>query len=537
MEGVNNYDIFRTRNTVIEMLKDRGFLIDTIPNLTIQTIDTIINDKDEKDFESIFYIDTQKTDDDTWVDMEPVQSYSNIRKIDFRDTRIIGETLVETKEEADVSLEPRRGKFYEYSFIEDASKLTPGDMVVVTDFQDKFFQQIGVIQDVLSDGTIMVWVKDHDDAFPYRKDQLNLAIEREDVQQPTIAFAGEQQDSYGYMATTPPSGEYTYNPTTPPAEGYTYNPTTPPPAEGYSYNPTTPPPAEGYAYNPTTPPPAEGYTYNPTSPGDDYTYTEQSGSPAYTPGVALSGAVVDYPSDSDEGTPKSVVVDSFGGKRVIEQQGGKRQSHNENGRRKDDSDINVKVKKIQVDKYNKMKGVVKQSGGGRRKMLTKKDLGIPESVEVHFIYPNNSKNRIKKVLSKFEKQQDAQDMTDLIFVVFDKYIKDDGYDGFKKLIEPYRQFEKPGIQVFHYKQLLINIMKHEYVPKHTLLKPTEIDTLLEKHYLTNVKELPKIMTTDPVVKYYGAKENNVFRIDRSSKTFGHSIYYRCVCLGDAENDS
>ncbi len=70
-------------------------------------------------------------------------------------------------------------------------------------------------------------------------------------------------------------------------------------------------------------------------------------------------------------------------------------------------------------------------------------------------------------------------------------------------------------------------MKHELVPKHIIMKEDEIKEILEKYKIGRL-QLPKILTTDPVVKALGAKEGDVLRIIRKSPTAGTSEYYRTV---------
>ncbi|NIO44771.1 MAG: DNA-directed RNA polymerase subunit H [Candidatus Aenigmarchaeota archaeon] len=72
-----------------------------------------------------------------------------------------------------------------------------------------------------------------------------------------------------------------------------------------------------------------------------------------------------------------------------------------------------------------------------------------------------------------------------------------------------------------------NILKHELVPEHIILNEKEKNELLEK-YRIKPKNLPKILTTDPVVKALNAKEGDILKIIRKSKTAGTSMYYRIV---------
>lgn len=76
----------------------------------------------------------------------------------------------------------------------------------------------------------------------------------------------------------------------------------------------------------------------------------------------------------------------------------------------------------------------------------------------------------------------------------------------------------------------IDILKHKLVPEHTILKEEEKKELLEKLSITAL-QLPKILTTDPVVKAMGAKEKDIIKILRDSATAGRSVYYRIVVKG------
>lgn len=83
------------------------------------------------------------------------------------------------------------------------------------------------------------------------------------------------------------------------------------------------------------------------------------------------------------------------------------------------------------------------------------------------------------------------------------------------------------IQCFSIDNLLFDITKHTLVPKHTLLSTNEKNELLETYKIKDV-QLPKICTSDPVVKHFGAKKGDIFRITRHSESCGENYYYRIV---------
>ncbi len=71
------------------------------------------------------------------------------------------------------------------------------------------------------------------------------------------------------------------------------------------------------------------------------------------------------------------------------------------------------------------------------------------------------------------------------------------------------------------------VRPHHLVPKHTKLSDSEAKKILAKHGIT-VKELPKILSTDPVVEELGAKPGDIIKIARTSKIAGKTVYYRGV---------
>ena len=73
----------------------------------------------------------------------------------------------------------------------------------------------------------------------------------------------------------------------------------------------------------------------------------------------------------------------------------------------------------------------------------------------------------------------------------------------------------------------IDIQKHEFIPKHILLNENEKEEVLKKYNIT-IRQLPRILVSDPVVKIINGKEGDVIKITRNSQTAGESIYYRVV---------
>ncbi len=72
-----------------------------------------------------------------------------------------------------------------------------------------------------------------------------------------------------------------------------------------------------------------------------------------------------------------------------------------------------------------------------------------------------------------------------------------------------------------------NVLEHDLVPDHILLTEEETEELLKKYNITR-GQLPKVKSSDVVVKQIGAKPGDVLRIIRKSLTAGKAVAYRLV---------
>ena len=73
----------------------------------------------------------------------------------------------------------------------------------------------------------------------------------------------------------------------------------------------------------------------------------------------------------------------------------------------------------------------------------------------------------------------------------------------------------------------LDITKNELVPKHALLNDEEKQKLMDQYKIT-VRQLPRILLTDPVIMNLGGKIGDVVKISRKSPVSGESLYYRVV---------
>jgi DNA-directed RNA polymerase subunit H (RpoH/RPB5) len=85
------------------------------------------------------------------------------------------------------------------------------------------------------------------------------------------------------------------------------------------------------------------------------------------------------------------------------------------------------------------------------------------------------------------------------------------------------------LQHFYLRDLQYNITRHELVPKHELLPPAQVPTVLQKYGIRSKQQLPWICKTDPMSKFLGLRPGDVVRITRPSKqTIEYDVYRVCV---------
>ncbi|NQV91893.1 DNA-directed RNA polymerase subunit H [Candidatus Woesearchaeota archaeon] len=78
--------------------------------------------------------------------------------------------------------------------------------------------------------------------------------------------------------------------------------------------------------------------------------------------------------------------------------------------------------------------------------------------------------------------------------------------------------------------MTINVLQHQFVPKHSKVNDSDKDKLFALHNIEG-KHLPKILINDPAISGLGIKAGDIIKIERTSRTAGTSSYYRLVVEG------
>ncbi|GFY98159.1 eukaryotic rpb5 RNA polymerase subunit family protein [Actinidia rufa] len=83
------------------------------------------------------------------------------------------------------------------------------------------------------------------------------------------------------------------------------------------------------------------------------------------------------------------------------------------------------------------------------------------------------------------------------------------------------------VEIFQITELLVNITKHEFKPKHRVLTDKEKKKLLEKFTLEE-KQLPRMLQKDAIARYYGLEKGQVVKVSYSGDITESHVSYRCV---------
>jgi len=142
-----------------------------------------------------------------------------------------------------------------------------------------------------------------------------------------------------------------------------------------------------------------------------------------------------------------------------------------------------------------------------------------EGTQIYVFFPSTSSKVGVFTIRQYIKEMQQNNVNQAIIVV------KDSITAFAKQVF----IEAKPLIIEHFKEneLLVDKLSHVLVPKHELLEESEKKELI-KIYKLKEAQLPKILSNDPISKYFGAKRGQVFKITRPSESSGEYIYYRIV---------
>lgn len=134
-------------------------------------------------------------------------------------------------------------------------------------------------------------------------------------------------------------------------------------------------------------------------------------------------------------------------------------------------------------------------------------------------------SNIQEMIDDLFNLEEVLKKEDTLYII----IKDDSNETLLNEMKHIWETDRIFIVIENIKRLQFNILKHELVPKHTLLKEEEVGEVMKKYNITDKIQFPDISRFDPVARAICLRPGDVCKIIRSSKTSITTDYYR-VCI-------
>ena len=133
-------------------------------------------------------------------------------------------------------------------------------------------------------------------------------------------------------------------------------------------------------------------------------------------------------------------------------------------------------------------------------------------------------NSLKNFLTEFLEENPDIEPASTDFIII---LKDKPNDSLLKVVDDFYSEKQIYINLFYIKNLLFNILKHDYVPAHKIITESEFKEIKNNYNLNSRYQLPIINRHDAVSNVLGIRPGVVVKITRSSKTAGQYVSYRC----------
>jgi DNA-directed RNA polymerase subunit H (RpoH/RPB5) len=143
---------------------------------------------------------------------------------------------------------------------------------------------------------------------------------------------------------------------------------------------------------------------------------------------------------------------------------------------------------------------------------------------VKTLRPNNINEYIDDI---FNLENILTKNDDLIIIT-----KDEPNDTLTKFVTDIWEQDQIFVRIINIQRLQFNILKHELVPKHTILSEKELEEFKKQFNIKDKfinKQLPDISRFSPVSLAIGIRPGEICKIERSSRTAINSLFYR-ICI-------
>ena len=141
-----------------------------------------------------------------------------------------------------------------------------------------------------------------------------------------------------------------------------------------------------------------------------------------------------------------------------------------------------------------------------------------EKVFVKFLYPLKKPN-YDKLIKYYKCQYDIEENDSLIIIICNNNITPDIFQN----------YDKDNIYIFHYERIQVNLLRHSFVPEHSICNKSQIKQIC-KDYRTTKSKFPYINRNDPICKLLNGKEGQVIKIKRKSLSNVTIDAYRLVVM-------
>lgn len=142
----------------------------------------------------------------------------------------------------------------------------------------------------------------------------------------------------------------------------------------------------------------------------------------------------------------------------------------------------------------------------------------PKKCYAKFVIVNKTRPQVvREYIADIQKKYTGEDGSIIII------LKNKPHTSLFKLSKDFK-----NIQFFWLNELINNITHHNLNPKFIKISQEQEIELLERYDLRSKLQLPIILASDPISKYFGYVSGDICKIERKSITNGIDISYRCV---------